>query len=353
MNNLSNALDHFAGKKILITGNTGFKGSWLSIFLKSIGSDVYGLSDKPYEGIYKMANVNSILSKQEYLNLNDVSLEKLIEVFNEINPEIVFHFSAQSLVPVAMRKPIETLSTNIIGTYKILHAANSCESIKIVTVATTDKVYKFPQNENKEDADLGSFEYYSASKVGQENVVDAFINVEKRDNLNILKIRSGNVIGGGDRADSRLMTDLIEAANSRKNINIRNPISIRPWTYVLDSLYGYLMGTIYCLDKSQSDIFNLNSELDNEYNVEYITKKYSELNNNCFNVDVTPNTLKEVDELRINSDKALNCFGWKAIIGVDSALEKIMNWENYYRNNSDTDYSHKEVLEYMEALNGK
>lgn len=351
MNISSSALEHFAGKKILITGNTGFKGSWLSIFLKSINAEVYGLSDKPYEGIYKMADVNSILSKQDFFNLNDVSVEELYKVFDEISPEIVFHFSAQSLVPVAMEKPIETLSTNIIGTYKTLHAANRCESVKIVTVATTDKVYKFPQNENKEDSDLGSFEYYSASKVGQENVIDAFINVEKKDKCNILKIRSGNVIGGGDRANSRLMTDLIEAANTKKNIDIRNPKSIRPWTYVLDSLYGYLMGTLYCIDNAQSDTFNLNSKLKKEFNVEYIARKYSDLNSNCFNVDVAPNSLKEVDELRINSDKAFNCFGWKSIVDVDSALEKIVNWENNYKKNNDIDYCYREVLQYIDALN--
>jgi len=350
MSNSKKISSHFSNKKILITGNTGFKGSWLSIFLKSLDSHVYGLSDKPYDGIFKLANVSDVLVDQKYIDLNKITEDELAKTLSEISPEIIFHFSAQSLVPIAIKKPLETLSTNIIGTYKILQAANKCESANTITIATTDKVYKYPSNDNKEDDHLGSFEYYSASKVGQESVVDAFINVEKRQNLNVTKVRSGNVIGGGDRAESRLMTDLINAGHNKNTINLRNPLSIRPWTYILDSLYGYIQATNYSYTEAKSEIFNLNSELDNEYTVEYITKKYCELSNNAFDVEVTPNELKEVNELRINSQKAINQLGWRAIIGVDNALEKIKNWENFYRNSSDINYSFDEVSDYLKEL---
>ena len=177
-------------------------------------------------------------------------------------------------------------------------------------------------------------------------------NIKPRYKKNLigLKVRSGNVIGGGDRAESRLMTDLINAGHNKNTINLRNPLSIRPWTYILDSLYGYIQATNYSYTEAKSEIFNLNSELDNEYTVEYITKKYCELSNNAFDVEVTPNELKEVNELRINSQKAINQLGWRAIIGVDNALEKIKNWENFYRNSSDINYSFDEVSDYLKEL---
>jgi len=344
-------LNFYSGKKILITGNTGFKGSWLSIYLNCLGASVYGLSDKEYEGIYKMASVNKILEDQLLIDINNISIDELSEVINKVNPDIVFHLAAQSLVSEAKDFPLKTLETNMIGTYKVLKSVNNNESVDTLVVATTDKVYQFPELENTEEENLLGYEYYSSSKVGAENIINAFINTEKRKTLNLATLRSGNVIGGGDRAKNRLMTDILESLFENKELQIRNPKSIRPWTYILDSLTGYLYAGEYCSQKKLCEVFNLNSKSNNKYSVQYLINTFESVASQKLNVIFEETDLKEVKTLSIDSTKAKEILNWETIYDVEKSLIKIFEWEKHYKDNSDIIFSTKMVEEYIGELN--
>lgn len=348
---MKNNLDFYSGKKILITGNTGFKGSWLSIYLRCLGSSVYGLSDREYDGLYKMANVNKILSDQLFIDINNTSLDELSEIINRVNPDLVFHLAAQSLVSEAKEFPLKTLETNMIGTYKILKSVNNNESVDTLVIATTDKVYQFPEHENTEEDNLLGYEYYSSSKVGAENIINAFINTEKRQALNIATLRSGNVIGGGDRAKNRLMTDIVKSLFENNQLHIRNPKSIRPWTYILDSLTGYLYAGEHCSQNMLCDIFNLNSKSNNKYSVQYLINTFESVAGQKLNVIFEETDLKEVDTLSIDSSKAKNILNWQTIYDVEKSLIKIFEWEQHYQKNSDIIFSTQMVEDYIDELN--
>ena len=167
-------------QKVLITGHTGFKGGWLS-FSENLDCKIYGISDIENDGIYNLTNVSSLYESEFFLDLNKTSVDELIETVNKIEPEIVFHFAAQSLVKTAIKKPYETIETNAIGTLKVLDAVNNCNSVEQITIATTDKVYKTPNIQNQEIDELLGYEFYSASKVAAENFIKAFQNNFQRE----------------------------------------------------------------------------------------------------------------------------------------------------------------------------
>lgn len=228
-------------KKVLITGHTGFKGSWLALWLTSIGADVTGLAlPMPSPNLFSLAKIdndcNSILG-----DIRDESLVQNIIATGKF--EIVFHLAAQSLVRASYADPLETFSTNIIGTTNILNALRKSPATKVAIVITTDKVYEnnewvWPYRENDT---LGGHDPYSASKAACEIIVTSYKKsfLEKQ-GVAIASARAGNVIGGGDWAKDRLIPDAIRAWNSGNTLVIRRPDSIRPWQHVLDPLFGYL-----------------------------------------------------------------------------------------------------------------
>ena len=335
-------------KKVLITGHTGFKGSWLSFFLKHLDCELYGLSDIEFDGIYKLTNIKSLFQKEFFIDINNTSSEELVDIVKSIQPDIIFHFAAQSLVKTALNNPYKTIETNSLGTLKILNAANECDSVDLITIATTDKVYKYPDQKNKEDDDLFGYEFYSASKVAAENYIKAFQNNFKRENLNILTIRSGNVIGGGDRGKDRIVTDIIKTIFRDEKLHIRNPGHIRPWTYVLDSLNGYLIASNYCIENSIDEIFNLNSEINNKFDVAYVLNKFQNLQKFKYSTDGSREKgLKEVSTLIIDSTKANKILNWNAKYELDEIIEMIFNWELHYSKNNDNSYSLNEIEKYI------
>lgn len=340
--------DNILSKKVLITGHTGFKGGWLSFFLKNLDCKIYGISDIENDGIYKLTNVSSLYESEFFLDLNKTSVDELVKTVNKIEPEIVFHFAAQSLVKTAIKKPYETIETNALGTLKVLDAVNKCNSVKQITIATTDKVYKTPNIQNQENDELLGYEFYSASKVAAENFIKAFQNNFQRENLNILTVRSGNVIGGGDRAADRIVTDIVNNILKEKDLEIRNLKHIRPWTYILDSLNGYLLATNYCIERSKNEVFNLNSEINNQFDVEYVLSKFKNLHEFDFIVkNSEEEKLKEVSTLMIDSTKAKNLLGWEAKVELDEIIKLIYNWEIHHSKNKHNDYSFEEVERFL------
>jgi len=344
MNNFTN----IQGKKVLITGNTGFKGSWLTFFLKKLDCKIYGVSDQDYKGIFQLSEAKKVLEKQYYLDFIEESSETIAKLLEEIKPDIIFHFAAQSLVKKAAENPIKTIEINSLGTIKLLEAANKIESVKLVTIATTDKVYAIPENLNTEEDSLHGSEFYSASKVAAENFISAFINSSKRIDLNILTIRSGNVIGGGDRGEARIIPDIISAIYNNLKVQIRNPYYIRPWTYILDSLNGYLLASEYCIENKENEIFNLNSEADNKHNVLYVLNQFLDLNAFEYEIKETSKSeFKEVETLKMQSQKARNLLGWESKYNLKEIIKLIYDWENYYTKQKGIDYTLNEIEKFL------
>ena len=320
-------------RKVLITGHTGFKGSWLACYLNYLGSEVYGLSDSEiisenYERIDKKKTFQS-----EYnLNISDNS-NKLTKVFNQ-DFDFVFHLAAQGVVSTAKIKPLETLVTNIIGTFNVMNLVNENEKINGLVISTTDKVYSDTANSNLEESSLGGKEFYSSSKASAEHIISAFINTISRKDLNIGVVRSGNVLGGGDGGKDRIVTDIINSLKNNEDIYLRNPGSIRPWQYILDSLNGYLMTGEYCVKNNQNEIFNLGSSENNEKKVMDLTENILKNWNSDKNIEIKQkqNSFYESEFLRIDSKKANNILGWQPLFDLEMISTAIVDW---YKSDSD------------------
>ena len=320
-------------RKVLITGHTGFKGSWLACYLNYLGSEVYGLSDSEiisenYERIDKKKTFQS-----EYkLNISDNNNE-LTKVFNQ-DFDFVFHLAAQGVVSTAKIKPLETLVTNIIGTFNVMNLVNENEKINGLVISTTDKVYSDTANSNLEESSLGGKEFYSASKASTEHIISAFINTISRKDLNIGVVRSGNVLGGGDGGKDRIVTDIINSLKNNEDIYLRNPGSIRPWQYILDSLNGYLMTGEYCVKNNQNEIFNLGSSENNEKKVMDLTENILKNWNSDKNIEIKQkqNLFYESEFLRIDSKKANNILGWQPLFDLEMISTAIVDW---YKSDSD------------------
>lgn len=314
-------------RKVLITGHTGFKGSWLACYLNYLGSEVYGLSDSEiisenYERIDKKKTFQS-----EYnLNISDNNNE-LTKVFNQ-DFDFVFHLAAQGVVSTAKIKPLETLVTNIIGTFNVMNLVNENEKINGLVISTTDKVYSDTANSNLEESSLGGKEFYSASKASTEHIISAFINTISRKDLNIGVVRSGNVLGGGDGGKDRIVTDIINSLKNNEDIYLRNPGSIRPWQYILDSLNGYLMTGEYCVKNNQNEIFNLGSSENNEKKVMDLTENILKNWNSDKNIEIKQkqNSFYESEFLRIDSKKANNILGWQPLFDLEMISTAIVDW---------------------------
>jgi len=316
-------------KNILITGHSGFKGGWASLFLNNIGSNVYGLSDMNIEsGIYKTIKKEGVFKNEFKGDIGNSNF--LTEHFKNNDYDFVFHFAAQGIVSKAHENPKKTIMTNVLGTLNLLEAANRNENIKTIVIATTDKVYAEHNAENNETYKLGGKEYYSASKASTEHIITAFNNTSKRGDLNIGVVRAGNVLGGGDYGKDRILTDLITSLNLKNPIDLRNPNSIRPWQYILDSIIGYLLVAKYCNENSLNEIFNLNSSLNNKYNVNDLVEKIIKYWNPDFKIDINlenNQNFYESEILTINSDKAKNSLGWDPKFNIDDICKNIVEYE--------------------------
>lgn len=338
-------------KKILITGHTGFKGAWLASFLYKQNCELFGISKDKKEGIYELASVSKLMQKEYIFDINVYDQEEIDGIFNSINPDIVFHFAAQSIVSESYKNPFNTLETNAMGTYKILNASNKTQSVKTLIIATTDKVYKVPSKLNVEKDELGGTDYYSISKVMAEIIIKSFIEIEKRKDLNISIARSGNVVGGGDRGVNRLIPDLVESCISNKQFASRNPKSIRPWQYILDSIYGYVLLAQYSEELKVSEVFNLNSKINNKYESLQVAELFLAFWGNKNKVLIkNEKNFDEVKTLKLNSSKAEEKLNWAASFDVGEAIRETVNWEKHYINSNDIEYTLNHVEDYILKL---
>ena len=229
----------FKGKRVLVTGDTGFKGSWLCIWLKKLGAEVHGFGLPP---LHEKDNFNICNLNKEICHVDgDVRTEDIRTYIDTIEPDFIFHLAAQALVLESFKKPAYTFETNVMGTVNVLKAAREVDCLKSIVVVTSDKCYKNSGEMLREGDHLGGNDPYSASKACEEMVATSFYKSFFEGNgVGLSTARAGNVIGGGDRGENRIVPDCIKALENGTDIDIRNPWHVRPWQYILEPLYGYL-----------------------------------------------------------------------------------------------------------------
>jgi CDP-glucose 4,6-dehydratase len=332
-------LKDYEGKKILVTGHTGFKGSWLVRILVLAGADVYGVALEPEpESLYtKIEDIG--IKESSYIDIRNA--EKLNEYFKSHSFDGVFHLAAQPLVIRSYSEPVETFETNVIGTANLLQAIMINKSSLWTVVITTDKVYR---NVEKlagytEDEPLGGKDPYSASKAATEMVVSAWQNLGALQNpkFQIVAVRAGNVIGGGDTAENRLIPDLVRGFHANTKTEIRFPNSIRPWQHVLDPLNGYLIvGTFLMSNKKISPAYNFGPGEESKLNVQQMAELACEQwpGSQGIQVKEEPNALPESGLLWLSSNLANQELGWRNRFEAKDAIRWTIEWERESMNST-------------------
>jgi CDP-glucose 4,6-dehydratase len=357
--------NHYAGKKVLITGNTGFKGSWLTVWLLKLGAKVYGLSkDIPTSpAMYKELKLNKRI---KHHNCDIRELNSVTQIIGEISPDIIFHLAAQPLVSKSFENPSETLSTNIMGTANVLEALR-CLDIKCVSIfITSDKCYdnvEWPWGYKETDM-LGGKDIYSGSKGAAELIINSYYHTyfnSENSNVKIASVRAGNVIGGGDWAQDRIVPDCMRAWNLGETVEIRSPNATRPWQHVLEPLSGYLTlgqkianeldfnGQSYNFGPNSQynhSVINLLDDLFLRWDVDEKHEAYKITGNLKFH---------EASLLKLNCDKALMDLKWHSTLKYDELLEFTSAWYyEYYHEKPDMyDYTIKQISKFEEIAADK
>jgi len=329
----------YKNKKVFITGNTGFKGSWLAAVLQNLQAQVYGYALAPATTPSHFSLLNEAYSTT-IANILDV--EKLNEAIQAAQPEIIFHLAAQALVRTSYTDPVNTYQTNVIGTLNVLEAAKKCKTVKAVVLITTDKVYENKEWDKPyvETDELGGYDMYSSSKACCEILIksyrNSFFNIADygtKHQVLIATARAGNVIGGGDWSADRLIPDIAVATSKGDKVQIRNPRSVRPWQHVLDCLYGYLLLGAKLLneEKEFATAWNFSpysSEAKNVQEIAIVAKQSWPA------VDITFGTpaanYHEAGLLILDNTKAITQLGWQPVWNTTVAVQKTITWYKEY-----------------------
>lgn len=351
--------DFWKDKKVFLTGHTGFKGSWMSLWLSELGANVTGYALEPptEPSMFKVCavseNINSIIADIRDYDRLKLEIEKS-------EPEIVIHMAAQPLVRESYNNPRDTYEINVMGTVNLLQAINECGGVKAVVNVTTDKCYenKEWQKGYKESDRLGGFDPYSNSKACSEMVTssfrNSFFNKEKYDDHGVAlgSARAGNVIGGGDWAVDRLITDCVRSVTEGKEILIRNPNAIRPWQHVLEPLRGYLMlaEALYEKGAEFAKGYNFGPIDEDAKEVTYIVAKFCTLwgDNASYSVDEGDHP-HEATFLKLDCTMAKDELKWEPEINIDEALSTTVLWFKAYKAGRNMkEFSLEQIKSYME-----
>jgi len=346
------------GKKVFITGHTGFKGSWLCLFLNYLNADIYGYALEPptKPSLYMLCNMDEFV-KSAISDIRDIdALKKSIE---KAQPEIIIHMAAQSLVRQSYLDPVLTYQTNIMGTINLLEVVRTVKSIKAVINVTTDKCYEnrewiWPYRENEP---LGGYDPYSSSKACSEIITAAYRssyfnpNKYNEHRVSIATARAGNVIGGGDWATDRLIPDFIRAISKGEKVKIRSPHAIRPWQHVLEPLTGYLLlaEKLYAEGSKYAEAWNFGPKDEDakpvEWIVNYLCKNWG--SNASFTIDKNPQ-LHEANYLKLDWSKAKTYLNWYPRWSLVNALDSIINFSIAYFNKKNVkDVCQRQITEYL------
>jgi CDP-glucose 4,6-dehydratase len=327
------------GKKVLLTGHTGFKGSWLSLWLQAMGAEVtgYALAPPTNPSLFEVAEVGSGMTSI----IGDIrDLEKLQAVFAKYQPEIVIHMAAQPLVRYSYQNPVETYSTNVMGTVNLLEAVRNKSGVKAVVNITTDKCY---ENREwvwgyRENEPMGGYDPYSNSKGCAELVSAAyrssFFNADSyaQHGVALATVRAGNVIGGGDWAQDRLIPDILAAFEQNKLVDIRNPHAIRPWQHVMEPLRGYLTLAEHLYEQGSAfaEGWNFGPNDEDAKPVGWIVEQMAALwgNEAQWQID-TGEHPHEAHYLKLDISKARSRLDWHPVLRLNDALKLIIDWSKH------------------------
>lgn len=336
--------NHFyKGRRVLVTGHTGFKGSWLSIWLHELGAEVIGVGLDPYsdKDNYVLSGIGKKIKVDLKADIRDG--QKMKDIFAKYKPEIVFHLAAQPLVRLSYKIPVETYETNVMGSINIMEAARVVESVKVVVMITTDKCYENKEQiwGYRENEPMGGYDPYSSSKGAAEIAISSwrrsFFNPAdygKTHHVSIASVRAGNVVGGGDWAKDRIVPDCIRSLEAEQPIEIRSPKAVRPWQHVLEPLSGYLLlatkmwdnPTKYCegwnfgpRTESITPVWDVASKLVNNYGKGEL-KDVSD-----------PNALHEANLLMLDISKAKFQLGWEPRTDINQCIALVADWYKRYQ----------------------
>lgn len=350
----------YKGKKVLITGHTGFKGSWLSIWLHELGAEVVGVALAPSsdKDNFVLSDIGSKIKADIRTDIRFA--QKIKEIFIRYQPEIVFHLAAQPLVRLSYEQPVETYEANVMGTIHVMEAIRVTRSVKVAVMITTDKCYENKEQLQgyKESDPFGGYDPYSSSKGACEIAIQSwrksFFNPKdygKKHIVSLASVRAGNVIGGGDWAKDRIIPDCIRALEAGEVIDIRSPRAVRPWEHVLEPLSGYMMlaqkmwdnPTKYCEgwnfgpeDDSVSTVWEVAAELVKNFGFGEL-KDSSELN-----------AVHEARFLMLDINKAKIHLGWKPRLNMQQCITLVADWYKRYKTDNVYNLCIEEINKFLE-----
>ena len=351
----------FKGRKILITGHCGFKGSWLSLWLNKLGAYVYGYSLKNTSEFtaYESMGISDILADEKIGDIRDA--EDLELFFSDVKPEIVLHLAAQPLVRLSYKEPLSTYQTNVIGTLNVLEASRKNDSVKAFVNVTTDKCYENLENGRayKEDDAMGGYDMYSSSKGCSEILTSSYRNSFLKDEgFALASGRAGNVIGGGDWAEDRLIPDCIKALSKGEEMPIRNPDSVRPWQHVLEPLAGYLSLARALLEspKDYSTGFNFGPDSSAILSVGDIVEILGqEWGDGKWHNKEEKSAPHEAKLLSLDIHKAEKMLGVRPVLNANEAVSMTAKWYKsfYGKQTNMRDFSISQISEFTEKARSK
>jgi CDP-glucose 4,6-dehydratase len=351
-------IESYQDKTVLITGHTGFKGSWLALWLESIGAKVIGYSlDPPTDpSIFQATGLSDRI-----LDIRGDILDRVrvFEVVKKNHPEYIFHLAAQPLVRFSYKHPLDTFNVNVMGTTNILEAVRILQYPVTCVCITSDKCYANRECDYayQENDPLGGHDPYSASKAAAELVISSyrksFFSSDQGSQVSLSSVRAGNIIGGGDWADDRIVPDCVRALVHGNQIEIRNPGAVRPWQFVLDPLFGYLLLAMKMGEEPEkyADAWNFGPDYSNTVDVRTLTEKIlREWGSGTWKVpSQNRHTPHEAGYLKLDSTKSMIRLGWKPVYTLDEAVQKTIEWyrEFYNGDNDIYKFSLQQVRTYM------
>jgi CDP-glucose 4,6-dehydratase len=342
-------------RKVFISGHSGFKGSWLSLWLNNLGARITGYSLTPESpSIYDIANVGSVIEKDIFEDIRDKHI--LSKAIIDAKPEIVIHLAAQPIVTYSYEHPHETFETNVMGMVNLLEAIREVDTVKAILIITSDKCYQINKNRlpHVETDPMGGFDPYSSSKGCAELIADSYRRSFFQDlGVPLATARAGNIIGGGDFSKDRIVPDIIRSCINREDIILRNPNHIRPWQHVLEGLYGYIILIQELINSpiQSSSAWNFGPRDSEVFDVSTLAKSILEHWHEKIYIQIQKTTvLKETKRLTLDTTKANNLLQWEPIWDFRKIIKETMNWYiAWQQNKSMIEFTLDQIIKYQNS----